>query len=185
MQTRARTHRDTQTYTHIHTHTHTHTYSYSWEASDTSSDLQGGSWICDPGYSLHSGYFLSQACDHSKEPQVCESICHPEIHHLQDLRENSQRVCLCVYVCTRVWMCVFVYARVCVLNSPYRHISPLHQIEVLEGWCALVLAALEDRKCNHHHRYLPRNIIFIIFIINIQEISGESKGWGNKKLKDK
>lgn len=38
---------------------------------------------------LHGGYLLSQAGDHGKEPQVHESICHPEVHHLQDLWQSK------------------------------------------------------------------------------------------------
>lgn len=37
---------------------------------------------------LHGGYFLCQACNHSKQPQIHQSICHFEVHHLQDLKER-------------------------------------------------------------------------------------------------
>lgn len=40
-------------------------------------------------HSLHGGDLLSQAGDHGKEPQVHESIGHPEVHHLQDLRHSK------------------------------------------------------------------------------------------------
>lgn len=43
------------------------------------------------GHLLHGGYFLCQTWDHSKEPQVYESICHSEVHHLQDLKTKNKR----------------------------------------------------------------------------------------------
>jgi len=44
------------------------------------------------GHLLHGGYFLCQARNHSKEPQVHQPICHSEVHHLQDLRQKEQNL---------------------------------------------------------------------------------------------
>lgn len=41
-----------------------------------------------PFHLLHGGYFLRQARNHGKQPQVHQSICHPEVHHLQDLKRD-------------------------------------------------------------------------------------------------
>ena len=67
------------------------------------------------GHLLHGGYFLRQARNDGKEPQVHEPICHPEVHQLQDLKTFDNQHWDCgVHVCVYLYVCVCICTRVCV-----------------------------------------------------------------------